>query len=65
MRNGWLKELQDKNRFKVVKVPTEKNLADIMTKPLTPIARGELETEHSRTKALVVGTFRGQVRVST
>ena len=53
MRNGWLQELQDKNRFKVVKVPTEKNLADIMTKPLTPTIRRRLELETDRTKALV------------
>ena len=65
MRNGWLKELHDKKRFKVVKVHTEKNLADPLTKPVPPLVRKRLDMELGRIKALVVSTFRGQIRVST
>ena len=34
MRMGWLRELHDKKKFVAVKVATEKNLADDLTKPL-------------------------------
>ena len=64
MRKGWLKELHDKKRFKVIKVETEKNLADPLTKPVPPYVRKRLDTEHSRILALIVSTFRGQIRVS-
>ena len=42
MRNGWLKELHDKKRFKVIKVETEKNLADLFTKTLSSTRRNFL-----------------------
>ena len=65
MRKGWLKELHDKKRFKVVKVHTEKNLADPLTKPVPPPVSKRLDMELDRIKALVVSNFRGQIRVPT
>ena len=48
LRLTWLKELHDKEKFKVVKVHTEKNLADVLTKPLAPVVKKKLELELSR-----------------
>ena len=42
MRQGWLKELHDRKKFIAVKVATEDNLADNLTKPLDGKTRKKL-----------------------
>ena len=53
LRSQWIKELQNKGKFKAVKVDTTKNLADELTKPLTGSVRKQLAVELSRIKQLV------------
>ena len=55
MRWGWLKELHDKKKFKAVKIPTEKNLADSLTKPLQPVVKRKLDEELVRVRNRVIG----------
>ena len=54
MRLGWLKELHDKQMFKAVKVCTSKNLADSLTKPLTPVVMEALEKELKEVQKKIV-----------
>ena len=54
MRLGWLKELHDKKMFKAVKVDTTKNLADSLTKPLTPVVMEALDKELKEVQKKVV-----------
>ena len=61
LRWGWLKELHDKKKWIAVKVATAKNLADDMTKPLSPVVRKNLDNELARVKTRVVDAFRGQI----
>ena len=42
LRHKWVQELQDKKLIKTVKVDTKLNLADILTKPLSPVDRDRL-----------------------
>jgi len=48
MRLGWLRELHDRKKFVAVKVDTEKNLADELTKPLETRVRKRLQLELRR-----------------
>ena len=50
MRLGWLreKELHNRKKFVAVKVDTEKNLADELTKPLETRGRKRLTLERKR-----------------
>jgi len=48
MRLDWLKQLHDKKKFRAIKVATEKNLADALTKPLAPVVKRSLEVELGR-----------------
>ena len=48
MRLGWLRELHDRKKFVAVKVDTEKNLADELTKPLETRVRKRLQLELKR-----------------
>ena len=54
MRLGWLQELHDKRRFKAVKIATERNLADELTKPLSPIVKSKLRKVHGENYKRVV-----------
>ena len=59
---GWLKELQHKKKFVAVKVATEKNLADDLTKPLDSKTRQRLDImEVEVIKKQIRGSFRGYV----
>ena len=61
MRHGWLKELHDRKKFIAVKVATEKNLADDLTKPLDRKTRKRLDLELEATKKHILSSFRGHV----
>ena len=61
MRQGWLKELHDRKRFIAVKVATEDNLADNLTKPLDGKTRKRLDGQLEAIKQRVLRSFRGQV----
>ena len=61
MRMGWLKELHDKKKFVAVKVATEKNLADDLTKPLDSKTRQRLDMEVEVIKKQILDSFRGHV----
>ena len=63
MRLGWIKELHDKKKFLAVKVSTDKNLADDLTKPLDAKTRKRLdqESELIKQQILSLGSFRGHV----
>ena len=61
MRMGWLRELHDKKKFVAVKVATEKNLADDLTKPLDSKTRKRLDEEVKIIKKQILGSFRGHV----
>ena len=54
MRLGWLQELHDKNKFKAVKIATDKNLADELTKPLAPVVKKKLAKVHRENYQRVV-----------
>ena len=45
LREQWVKELRDKRRVKAVKISTDKNVADMMTKCLTPTVMNKLQME--------------------
>ena len=61
MRMGLLRELHDKKKFVEVKVATEKNLADDLTKPLDSKTRKRLDEEVKIIKKQILGSFRGHV----
>ena len=61
MRQGWLKELHDRKKFIAVKVATEDNLADNLTKPLDGKTRKRLDGQLEAIKQRVLRSFRGQV----
>ena len=61
MRHGWLKELHDRKKFIAVKVATEKNLADDLTKPLDRKTRKRLDLELEVIKKHILSSFRGHV----
>ena len=61
MRQGWLKELHDRKKFIAVKVATEDNLADNLTKPLDGKTRRRLDGQLEAIKQRVLRSFRGQV----
>ena len=61
MRMGWLKELHDKKKFVAVKVATEKNLADDLTKPLDSKTRQRPDMEVEVIKKQILDSFRGHV----
>ena len=42
LRLNWVKELQNKDRIKAIKVDTKYNVADILTKPLDSATRNKL-----------------------
>ena len=48
MRQAWIKELKNTKEFVVQFVPTEKNLADALTKPVTVAVRKKLDLELER-----------------
>ena len=54
MRLGWLQELHDKNKFKAVKIATDKNLADELTKPLAQVVKKKLAKVHRENYQRVV-----------
>ena len=54
LRNDWVKELQDKNQIRAVKVNTKNNLADILTKPLNGAERSRLEEKMLKIGAMIV-----------
>ena len=60
MRLGWLKELHDKRRFKAVKVATDKNLPDELTKPLSPVVKNKLAKVHRENYKRVVSHLGGK-----
>ena len=45
LREQWVKELRDKRRVKAVKISTDKNVADMMTKCLTATVMNKLQME--------------------
>ena len=59
LRKGWLLELQDKNKFKAVKVHTDYNLADGKTKPHRGSDIARWDTERERLQSKIVEAFRG------
>ena len=59
LREQWLKELHDKSRFVAVKVDTEKNISDMLTKPLVAATRSRLEKEISSMADEIAQAFRG------
>ena len=61
MRMGWLRGLHDKKKFVAVKVATENNLADDLTKPLDSKTRKRLDEEVEIIKKQILGSFRGHV----
>ena len=61
MRQGWLKELHDRKKFIAVKVATEDNLVDNLTKPLDGKTRKRLDGQLEAIKQRVLRSFRGQV----
>ena len=61
MRQGWLKELHNRKKFIAVKVATEDNLADNLTKPLDGKTRKRLDGQLEAIKQRVLRSFRGQV----
>ena len=58
MRVGWLRELHDKKKFVAVKVATEKNLADDLTKPLDSKTRKRLDEEVKIIEKQIPRSFR-------
>ena len=60
MRSGWLHELHNKNKFKAVKIATEYNLADELTKPLAPVVRKKLRKRHMESYQRVVAHLGGK-----
>ena len=60
MRQGWLQELHDKRRFVAVKIATDKNLADELTKPLSPVVKKKLAKVHRENYARVVAHLGGK-----
>ena len=60
MRMGWLKELHDKKKYKAVKIATEANLADDLTKPLAPHVKKKLDTIHEENYARIVAPLGGK-----
>ena len=58
-REDWVRDLQNKSVVKAVKVPTEKNMADMLTKCMKPaeFTRGVTMVE-GRVKELVEGNYR-------
>ena len=54
MRLGWLQELHDKKKFIAVKIATDKNLADELTKPLAPVVKKKLAKVHRENYQRVV-----------
>ena len=54
LRKDWVKELQDKNQIRAVKVNTKNNLADILTKPLNGAERSRLEEKMLKIGAMIV-----------
>ena len=45
LREQWAKELRDKRGVKAVKISTDKNVADMMTKCLTATVMNKLQME--------------------
>lgn len=45
MREEWVNELRDRKKVKAVKVSTDKNIADMLTKCLSASVRNNLEKE--------------------
>ena len=60
MRMGWLKELHDKKKYKAVKIATEANLADDLTKPLAPHVKKKLDTIHEENYTRIVAPLGGK-----
>ena len=60
MRMGWLKELHDKKKFKAVKISTDANLADDLTKPLAPHTKRKLDLVHRSKYALLIAPLGGK-----
>ena len=59
LRQGWLKELRDLSKFKAVKVATDKNVSDMLSKPLTAATRSKLELEIKDMSQHLARAFRG------
>ena len=59
MRQGWMQELHDRDKYKTVKIHTSKNLADELTKPLPPADRKSLQVEQDRIQLEVLHEFIG------
>ena len=57
---GWLKELHDSRKFKAVKISTEVNLADDLTKPLAPNVKRKLDLVHSSKYAQLIAPLGGK-----
>ena len=49
-----MQELHDKKKCKAVKIATDKNLADELTKPLAPVVKRKLEKVHRENYKRVV-----------
>ena len=60
MRLGWLAELHDKKKFKAVKIATEINLADELTKPLAPHVKQKLDKVHRDNYSTLVAPLGGK-----
>ena len=60
MRLGWLAELHDKKKFKAVKIATEINLADDLTKPLAPHVKQKLDKVHRDNYSTLVAPLGGK-----
>ena len=56
MREEWVNELRDKKKVTAVKVSTDKNIADMMTKCLSASVRNNLEKEVLRITNHLVST---------
>ena len=58
IRDSWIRELQDTGKIKAVKVPTDKNLADLFTKCLPHVTRAKLFAEMPDRMQDVVNAYR-------
>ena len=61
LRLGWIRQLRDQGKIKTIKVKTDENLADELTKPLPPIVRQKLLSVLKQLREELVRDFRGHV----
>ena len=52
--------MHDKNKFKAVKISTDANLADELTKPLAPHTKRKLDLVHKSKYALLIAPLGGK-----